>query len=123
MAIVQDLTFAELNTEAVAMPSIAAPIFTLSGTDILMNVSVLTGDSFTALSNTGFTEMIYKIRKLAGLAQVTVNEAVATTVTEELTAFPSFTFSPPTAEGLVEVTQVQTVVLSLDDSAIVGTND
>jgi coenzyme F420-reducing hydrogenase alpha subunit len=122
MAIVQDLTFADLNVEAIALPSIAAPIFTLSGTDILMNVTALTGDTFTALSETGFIEMMYKIRKLASLAQTTVNEATATTPEEELTAFPNFTFSLPSAEGLVEVTQVQSVVLSLDDSAIIGTN-
>jgi hypothetical protein len=122
MAIVQDLTFADINIEAVALPSIAAPIFTLSGTDILMNVSVLTGDTFTALSETGFIEMMYKIRKLANSAQTTVNAAIATLPEEALTAFPNFTFGLPSAAGLVEVTQVQTVVLSLDDSAIIGTN-
>lgn len=122
MAIVQDLSFAALNTEAVALPSIAAPIFTLSGTDILMNVSVLTGDTFTALTDTGFIEMMYKIRKLATLAQTTVNEAIATTPEEELTSFPPFSFSLPSSEGLIEVTQVQTVTLTLDDNVIVGAN-
>lgn len=122
MAIVQDLTFSELNTEAVALTSIGVPIFTLSGTDILLNVSALTGDTFTALTDSGFVEMMYKIRKLATLAQETVNEAIATTPEEELISFPTFSFSIPSSEGLVAVTQVQTVTLTLDDNVIVGTN-
>jgi hypothetical protein len=122
MAIVQDLSFAEINTEAVALPSIGVPIFTLSGTDILMNVSLLTGDTFTALTDAGFIEMMFKIRKLASLAQTTVNAAVATIPQEELKTFPGFSYSTPSSTGVVEVTQFQRLALSLNDSVIVGTN-
>ncbi len=113
MAVKTDLTFEELNTE------LGAAVFSLSGSDIVMSVSALTGDTFAALTDNGILEMLYKLRSACGNAQVTVNNGLA--AGEALDSFPGFSFSPP-ADGYVIVTQAHTVRIPLDSTTVVGTN-
>lgn len=122
MAIVSDLSFDSINDAAIADSSIGQAIFSISADAILLDLKKLTGDSFTALTDEGFCEVMFKLRKLAGDAQTAVNAAVATTPSEELTSFPPFTYGIPSDQGLVAVTQVQTVQLPLLANTVVGTN-
>ncbi len=113
MAAKTDLTFEELNT------ALGATVFSLSGSDIVMSVSALTGDTYAALTDEGVIEALYKLRSACGTAQDTANEALA--AGEQLDSFPGFSFSPP-ADGYVTVTQTQTVRIPLDTATVIGTN-
>lgn len=122
MAIVKDLTFEQLNDAAIADSNIGEAIFAYAGGILSLDIGKLTGDTFTGLTDEGFMEFMYKIRKLAGEAQIVVNTAIATTPDEELTSFPSFSFGFPSEEGLVDVTQTTTYQIPLGINTIVGTN-
>lgn len=122
MAKVSDLTFEQLNDAAIADENIGEAIFAYAGGVLSLNIGKLTGDTFAGLTDAGFIEALFKLRKLAGEAQVAVNDAIATTASEELTSFPPFTYGIPSATGLVAVTQIQTVQLPLMANTIVGTN-
>ncbi len=113
MAAKTDLTFEELNT------ALGATVFTSSGSDITLSVSALTGDTYTALTDEGIIEMLYKLRAACSTAQDTANEALVDG--EKLDSFPGFSFSPP-ADGYVTVTQSQTVRIPLDTATVIGTN-
>lgn len=122
MAIVRDLTFEQLNDAAIADPNIGEAIFSYASGAITLDAQKLTGDTFTALTDEGFLEVIYKLRKLAGEAQIAVNADIATTPDEELTSFPEFSYGLPSSEGFVDVTHVSTYQLPLGVNTIYGTN-
>ena len=113
MAAKIDLTFEEINT------ALGVTVFSASGSDIMMSVGTLTGDTYTGLTDEGIIEMLYKIRSACSTAQETVNETLADG--EKLDSFPGFSFSPP-ADGYVTVTQSQTVRIPLDTATVIGTN-
>lgn len=108
-----DLTFDELNT------ALGGTAVTLSGSDIVISVSAITGDTYTALTDEGVLELLYKIRSACTIAQDTANETLV--AGERLSSFPGFSFSPP-ADGFVTVTQSHTVRIPLDSATVVGTN-
>ena len=122
MAIISDLTFEQVNEAAIADANIGEAIFSYAGGILSLDIGKLTGDTFAGLTDAGFVEAIFKLRKLAGEAQVAVNEDIATTPAEQLTSFPPFTYGIPSATGLVSVTQIQTVQLPLMANTVVGTN-
>jgi hypothetical protein len=122
MAIVTNLTFDELNDAAIADSSIGQAVFSFSGDTISLDIKKLTGDSFTSIENSGVVEFMFKLRKLAGEAQLAVNTAVATTPQEQLTSFPQFTYGIPSASGFVPVTQIQTIQIPLNANTALGTN-
>lgn len=122
MATVTDLPFDAINAEAIADANIGQAIFSFAGGAISLDISKLTGDTYTATSNEGFVEAMYKLSRLATLAQETVNAAVATTPAEELTSFPPSSFSLPDANGDVEITYSGTYQIKLDPNNVIGTN-
>ncbi|WP_036488030.1 hypothetical protein [Myxosarcina sp. GI1] len=113
MAVKEDLTFEELNT------ALGVDAFSLSGSDIVVSVSAITGDTYTALTDEGTIEFLYKLRSACTTAQDTANEGL--TAGEQLDSFPGFSYSPP-ADGYVTVTQSHTVQIPLDTATVKGTN-
>ena len=120
MAAITDLTFEQLNDAAIADPNIGQAIFSFSGDTITLDIKKLTGDSFTAITDEGVCEALFKLRKLAGEAQETVNATAQPG--EELISFPPFTYGIPSANGLVTVNQIQTVRLPLLANTVIGAN-
>lgn len=112
MAQVTDLTYQELNDVAIADPNIGIAIFSLSGTSIMLDITKLTGDTFTSLTQTNFLELMYKLRKLAGDTQGVVNQINAITPDEELICFPEVNFSG-ISDGAIQVTQTQEFIIPL----------
>lgn len=125
MTTISDLTFEQINTEAIADPNIGAAIFTLSGTDISLDVSLLTGDTYTALTDEGVLEAFFKFRQLAFRAQETVNATLNLTATPP--DVPLDTFTPSSETGVIngeeiEISFTETVRVKLDYSNIFGSN-
>lgn len=121
MAAITDLTFEQLNNAAIADENMGEAIFSISGDTITLDIKKLTGDSFTAITDEGICEVMFKLRKLCSDAQEVVNTTV-TNPDEELTSFPPFTYGLPSAQGLVTVNQIQTVQLPLLANTVKGTN-
>ena len=116
MAAKTDLTFAELLAE------LPADSIAYGSGDIVISLAAVTGDTFTSINNDGVCEALYKLRKAAGDAQVTANDAIED-VDEQLTSFPTQTTGAFDAETLtVPITQVQQVLLNVDPNAVTGTN-
>jgi hypothetical protein len=122
MAKVTDLTFTQLNDVATQDPDIADNIFSIINNKLVLDIGVLTGDNYSTPEESGICEVMFKLRKLCGEAQIAVNALIATTPAEQLTSFPPFTFGIPSAQGLVGVTQVQTVQLPLMANTVRGSN-
>ena len=108
-----DLTFEELNT------ALGVEAFSISGSDIVLSLNAITGDTFTDLTNEGAIELLYKLRSACTTAQESANESLQPG--EQLNSFPNFSFSAP-ANGYVTVTQSHTVRIPLDTSSVQGTN-
>ena len=109
----QDLTFDELNT------ALGGNAISINGNDIVISMSAVTGDTYTALTDEGVIEALYKIRSACSTAQDSANELLPEG--EKLDSFPGFSFSPP-ANGLVTVTQSHTVQIPIDTATVIGTN-
>ncbi|AUC61768.1 phage hypothetical protein [Cyanobacterium sp. HL-69] len=122
MATVTDLTYEQLNDAAIADPNIGEAVFTFAGDTVSLDIKKLTKDTNAGLTDAGVLEFMYKLRKLAGEAQIAANDAIATTPDEELTSFPNFSFGIPSEEGFVEVTQVATYQIPLGINQVIGTN-
>lgn len=125
MTTITDLTFEQINTEAIADPNIGAAIFELNGSVISLDLSVLTGDTFTALSNNGALEVFFKLRQLYFKAQETVNSTLDLTATPP--DVPLDTFAPDSKTGVIgddeiEISFNETVRVKLDFSNIFGSN-
>ncbi|WP_414527858.1 hypothetical protein [Nodularia chucula] len=120
MAAVQDLTWQQVQTELTAMGYADAIVVT--GGKVMIDVGIITGEDADALTDSGVTEFIYKFRQGAGRAQITVNEPIVDPA-EQLSSFPPFSYSAPTEEGFVGVTQVSSFIIPLDLNTILGTNN
>ncbi|MGL5872842.1 MAG: hypothetical protein ACRC2R_10825 [Xenococcaceae cyanobacterium] len=114
MAVVTDLSFQQINDAA------SAPIFTINGNVITLNINTLTGDTFASLADLGVSEVLYKLRRFCGDATETANAAVSEN--ERLLSFPPFTFAPPNSNGDVSVTQIQTFRIPLAVNTVKGSN-
>lgn len=113
MAIKTDLTFDELNT------ALGGSAISFAGSDITISVSAITSDSYSALTDEGVIEFLYKFRKACSEAQEVANATLSPG--EKLDSFPGFSFSPPN-NNEVQVTQSHTFKIPLDTSTVVGTN-
>ena len=110
-----DLTFSEL---AAALPAGAV---TFAGGDITLSMSAITGDTYTALTDPGVVEGIYKLLRGAATAQVTANDALDPAAGDiELGAFLTSAFSIPDENGNVFVTQRALVSIPLNDATVKG---
>ncbi|WP_414550503.1 hypothetical protein [Anabaena sp. CCY 0017] len=92
----------------------------VSGGKVMIDAGVITGESLTALTQETVVEFLYKIRDAAGRAQVAVNEGQI--AGEQLDSFPAFSYSAPTEEGVVGVTQVSSFNIPLNLDTITGPN-
>lgn len=110
---ITDLTFAQLNEASLADPMIADEIFAFSGDTIYLDLKKLTGDTFSGINDNGVVEFMFKLRNIAEKAQNLVNNLLATNASENLTSFPPYTYGLPSNDGLIEVTQIQTVLLPI----------
>ena len=104
MTTVTDLSFTQMNTAAQADSLIGRDVFQFDATNnnVLINVNALTGKNLTSLDDLGVVGLMYMLRRVAGDAQIAVNDATATTPEETLKSFPESTTSSP-ANGLIEV--------------------
>jgi hypothetical protein len=118
MAVISDLTWQQLNTELVALGYNNA--VAVSGGKVMVDVGVIVGESVDALTDSGVTEFIFKVRQAAGKAQATVNATVEDD--EQLQAFPAFSYAQPDENGLVGVVQTSSFVIPLNTSSILGAN-
>lgn len=117
MAPKTNLTFQELQTalEADGLPS--AIVVDATANKVFIDVSVLTGENITSLSQSGVVEALYKLRKGAGAAQETVNEGQIDG--ERLAAFPASSFGAP-VDGFVSTTLVSTYLIPLNEQTVNG---
>jgi hypothetical protein len=118
MANKEDLTFAELNTALGG----TAVVLDAPNSDIKVSLKAITGDSYTALTNTGVLKAMKKLREAAYDAQQTANEDIETE-TEQLR-----TFSPPVnlgyvaAEGGVVTRLQEEYVNPINFNVVTGSN-
>ncbi len=119
MAAKTDLTFSEIQTELDAQGLTNAIFVDGTANKVFIDVGVLTGGNVTALTQEGVAEVLYKLRKAAGTAQETVNEAQA--AGDQLAAFPPFSYGPP-VDGNVSVTMVSTYLIPLNENTVSGPN-
>jgi hypothetical protein len=115
----KDLTWTELQTELTALGYNNA--ITLSSGKVVIDVGTITGETVDSLTDMGVVEFLYKVRQAAGNAQSTVNATISS-ASEQLSSFPGFSYSSPTSDGYVGVTQVTTVLIPLNTNNIFGTN-
>lgn len=119
MAAITDLTFTQVNTAH------GTNIFSYdAGTsDILLSVKALTGNTYTALTNEGITELFHKLLLDCQEAQVTANSASGVLESERLLSFPQRTtgsFNPDTLQ--VPIRHVVEVALNVDPDLVSGVN-
>lgn len=82
MAVITDLTFHQLETA-----SGLSNLLIVDGTNgLMLRLSALTTAAVTAKSNSGVVQALHKLRELAALAQITVNQNAV--IGERLAAFP-----------------------------------
>lgn len=110
-----DLTFEQINTY------LGNSAFTFDGTNIVLNVSTITGDTYSGLNNDGIIEFAFKLLKLCYDTQVNVN---GTNTVDPLNSFSSPFYGtvqngdPPTIQGSITVTGV--IPLNID--SVSGSN-
>lgn len=119
MATITDLTFQQLNT------ALGANVFMLDApnNDITLSLSALTGDNFSALTNTGVAEVVHKLITGCQQAQETANSAEGVLPEEQLQSFPPSTtgaFNPTTLQ--VPVRHSIEFSLNVDPNNIRGVN-
>jgi hypothetical protein len=96
-----DLTFQQVND------TFTQPIFTISGSTISLNVALLTGDTYTALTDTGVVECCFKLLRTCYQSQKDLN---GNNTTNRLESFTSPFYgtvqetNPPTIQGSITVT-------------------
>lgn len=96
-----DLTFQQVND------TFTQPIFTFSGSTISLNVALLTGDTYTGLSDNGVVELCFKLLKVCYQSQKDLN---GNNTTNRLESFTSPFYGtvqetdPPTISGSITVT-------------------
>lgn len=107
-----DLTFQQINNV------LGNSAFSYDGTNILLNVSAITGDTYTSLSDEGIIELAFKFLKACHDTQTSVNRSSTTPLTSFSTPFYGTVqnTSPPTIEGSITVTGV----IPLDVDSVVG---
>lgn len=119
MAAITDLTFEQLNEE------LGASVFVLDAPneDIKLSLSALTGDDFSALTNTGVTEVMHKLITACQNAQATVNSGEGVLPEEQLRSFPPATtgaFNPITLQ--IPIRHSLEVSLNVDPNNVRGVN-
>lgn len=117
MTVLKNLKFSELNT------ALGANVFTYAAGVITANLSDLTGDTYTAITNEGVVEAIAKLLNACQAAQTTANAALDPDTDTPLTSF----FPPTNAgydpdEGGIVFSQQMRYVAPVDLNAAVGTN-
>jgi hypothetical protein len=106
-----DITFEQLNT------ALGANAITFAAGKLTIDTALVTGDTYSAVTNAGVLELMYKLRAACGVAQNTIN--ATETDGSKLDAFPSFSYSPP-VDGYVTVTQIQKSKLPINTSVVIG---
>jgi len=118
MATKEDLTFTELNTALGG----TALTFDTPNSDITISLKAITGDSYTALTNTGVLKAIKKLREGGFTAQETANEAIPDEE-EQLTSFgPTTNQGYITAEGGVVFSVTDRFVAPINFNVVTGAN-
>lgn len=121
MTTISNLTFEQVNAEAVADTNIGANIFSFSAGNITLDLGTLTGDTFTALTDEGILEVILKLYRLVYRAQETINATLTDTDVPLLSFNPTDTTLIPDSE-LVEISASFSVAVPLFYNSVVGVN-
>ena len=112
-----DLTFQQLATAA------PAGAVSLSGGDVVISASLLTGDTIDSLSDMGVIEFCIKLLNAAENAQATANTGVASP--NRLASFFSSYSSVTTVNGTptTQNTRSVTGIVALNQNEIQGANN
>ena len=94
----------------------------ISNNSISIDVSILTGQTYTDLNALGVAEFVHKLLNACNKSQVRINQGVE--VGQRLAAFPSATLGTPSkdSDGVLRVTATQQVAtrLTVDANQVVG---
>lgn len=103
-----DLTWNQLQS-AINTPG----VIQISGTNLIINVNLLTGDTYADMNAAGVTEFVQKLLDFCNKAQVNVNQGIA--VGQRLAAFPPSSLGSPTRDidGVLRITCNQQVLSRL----------
>lgn len=112
-----DLTFQQLADAA------PAGAITLSGSDVIISMSTLTGDTIDALSKPGVIEACIKLLNAAEIAQAAANTGVVSP--NRLGSFFSSYSSVTTTNGIATTQNTRSVsgLVTLNQDEITGTNN
>lgn len=114
-----DLKFSDLAAAAPANSVVVSNGTVALPAGVYINVSNLTGDAVTALSNEGVTETAIKLLKYGNKAQTTANAVTGAT---QINSFPSLSYGTPivATDGSVASTVTGSVIgqAPLDGNAI-----
>jgi hypothetical protein len=112
-----DLTFQQL-ADAAPTGSI-----TVSGSDVIISMSTLTGDTISTLSQTGVIEACIKLLNAAEIAQATANTGIASP--NRLASFFSSYSSVTSTNGIATTQNTRSVtgLVTLNQDEILGTNN
>lgn len=113
----KDLSWNQVQTEIAVTGAIQ-----MSGANIVINASLLTGDTYTDLNSLGVTEFVNKLIDYCNKAQTKVNQGVE--VGQRLAAFPNASLGTPTkdTDGILRITCNQQVLsrLRVDTDQVTG---
>lgn len=108
-----NLTFEQINETS------GKNIFIVDNGNILMNLSTLTGDTFSSLTNEGIIECAYKFLLACYNAQKQIE---AGNIINPLNSFSPPVYSTVSTQNTMEVTLSVTGTISLSYDDITGTN-
>lgn len=114
MAIRTDLSWQEV------LVKLPANSITIVNGKVYIDVSILTGDTRTSLSDFGVIEFLHKFITASKSAQDSNNNAYA--IGERLASFPAISTSPP-ANGYTQVTLVVITKVPFDPDEAIGVNN
>ena len=115
-----DLTWTRLQNEINVNGAIQ-----LHNDNIIINVSLLTQDSYANLDAVGVIKFIQKLLTFCNQAQNTINQGV--TAGSRLAAFPNPSLGVPTkdSDNIIRATSTQTVLtrLTVDTNQVIGSQN
>lgn len=107
-----DLSFQQINS------FLGSNVFTIDGPKISLDVSAITGDTYSELSDLGIVEFAFKFLKACYDTQSSLNRSATTPLTSFSNPFYGTVqnATPPTIEGSITVTGI----IPLDIDSVVG---
>lgn len=115
-----DITWNQLQTDIGVSGAIQ-----ISGSNVLINVSLITGDTYPNLDSVGVIEFARKLLDKCNKTQTRINQGVE--VGQRLASFPNASLGTPTkdVDGILRITSTQQLVsrLKVDDNQVTGSQN